>query len=85
MPDEIFYYAMLNYWNVVSSDLNSISFERIVHGPGVAFKLTENALYDRLQRLPDYTGLSYDDTAGIRIVIRKQDGISLEKLLEGCA
>lgn len=73
LPDEIFIFALLEFWNSNSLTQNVIPFEHILHGwgsPGAAFKLTENGLVERLENLPQWSGLSYDDTAGMRSVIR---------------
>ena len=51
-----------------------LTFETILRGPGspgAAFKLSENALVERLEGLPDWSRLEYDDTAGLRVVLRR--------------
>ena len=75
LPDAIFDCCLLLYWNDRSSESHSIRFEDIAFGagsPGQIFKLTENAIVDRLHRLPSLTrnAIRYDDTAGLRQVIR---------------
>ena len=75
LPDEIFIYAISEYWNHNKQNQNSISFETILYGPGSpgrVFGFTENALYERLDRLPNWTGMSLDTTAGMRSVFRVQ-------------
>jgi len=74
LPDEIFLYALVDFWNSTAPQQGTISFERILYGagsPGGAFRLSENALAERLERLPTWTGFSYDDTAGLRVVLRR--------------
>lgn len=84
LPDEIFVYALCDYWNRHAAHLQTLSFERILHAPGspgAVFKFSENALALRLEQLPRWTGLSFDDTAGIRVVLRAGDGWPAEGLL----
>ena len=75
LPDEVFIYALLEYWENNFQSQNSLSFELIQHGhggPGRIFGLTENATFERLQSLPDWTGMQLDTTAGMRTVYRSQ-------------
>jgi hypothetical protein len=76
LPDDIFRYALIDYWMVRAPNTSSLSFEAILHGPGSpggAFKLSENALAERLERLLDWTGLTLSDTAGTRNVLLTQN------------
>lgn len=76
LPDEIFLYALIDFWKTHAPQQNSLSFEAIMHGvgsPGGAFKFTENALLERLESLPQWSQMSYDDTAGRRVVFRSED------------
>jgi Protein of unknown function (DUF4007) len=55
LPDGIFASALIDYWLLRTPNEQSLSFETILHGlgsPGGAFKLSENALAERLERLP---------------------------------
>lgn len=73
LPDEIFIFALIDYWQLQAQNQSSLSFERILHGegsPGAAFKLSENALVERLERLPSWSQLIYGETAGMRTVLR---------------
>ncbi len=75
LPDEIFTYALLEYCVHAAGEGRTLSFETLLHGagsPGGAFQLSENALSERLEHLPDWTGLTYNDTAGMRTVRRKE-------------
>lgn len=75
LPKEIFYYALTEYWEQNASDQNTLSFESILYGPsslGRVFCLTENSLYTRLEKMPRWTGMSYDDNAGMRTVYRQR-------------
>jgi hypothetical protein len=75
LPDEVFAYALLEYWVLVAGEGRTLSFETLLHGadsPGGAFQLSENALSERLEHLPEWTGLTYDDTAGMRTLRRSE-------------
>ncbi len=69
LPDDIFIYALLDYWQRVAPGRQTLAFETLLHGrgsPGAAFKLSENAFVSILERLPRWTGVRFDDTAGMR-------------------
>jgi hypothetical protein len=73
LPAEIFAFALLDHWQHRFPEQGTLSFESISIGagsPGNAFKLTESALAERLESLPAWTGLSYDETAGTRVLLR---------------
>lgn len=73
LPDDIFLFALLEYWNSYPVTQNVLPFEQILHGwgsPGAAFKLTESGLVERLENLPSWSGLVYDDTAGMKSILR---------------
>ncbi len=83
LPDGVFACALIDYWLLRAPNERTLSFEAILHGPGSpggAFKLSENALAERLERLPEWTGLSFDDTAGMRNVLRIADVDGFEPL-----
>jgi hypothetical protein len=76
LPNEIFLYALLDFWQIVASQQNTLSFEAIHHAlgsPGGAFKLSENALVERLEELPSWSKLSFGDTGGRRQVYRSYE------------
>jgi len=57
----------------------------VLHGPGSpggAFKFSENALIEQLERLPLESHLAYDDTAGMRTILHtgKEKTASTEAL-----
>jgi hypothetical protein len=75
LPDLVFLYALSDYWQKSAPGQQTLSFETIQHGagsPGAAFKLSEDALAERLERLPRWTGLVFDDSAGMRQVLRRR-------------
>jgi hypothetical protein len=76
LPVEVFAYALSRFWQLDSETQETLSFERILYGPGSpggAFKLSEAALVSLLEGLPSWTGLRYDETAGLRVVLRTTD------------
>lgn len=73
LPDGVLTYALLDYWQREAAQQQSLSFETLLHGrgsPGAAFKLSDNALAERLERLPEASGMRFDDTAGMRQLLR---------------
>ncbi len=78
LPDEILIYALNEFWQNNNPNQNSISFEMMQYSPGSpgrVFGLTENAMYERLERLPNWTGLNLDTTAGMRSIFRSSNEI----------
>lgn len=90
LPAEVLVYSLIDYWNSRFPGRHSISFEALQYGPGgpgAAFKLTESAMAERLEQLPEWTGFVYDETAGMRVLRWKGmgrgdpwDGMPLEVL-----
>lgn len=83
LPDLIFVYALLRFWNRNYRDQSTLSFEKVIYGqgsPGAAFKLSESDLAERLEGLPTWSGLSYDDTAGMRTLLRHTAEAEVEPL-----
>lgn len=73
LPDEIFIYAIRDFWQHHIPNQNSVSFEMLQYGsgsPGRVFGLSENGMFERLERLPKWAGMSLDTTAGMRSVFR---------------
>lgn len=73
LPIEIFIYALLDFWERSSPDQNSISYEKIRYGDGSIGRgllLNDNNLYERLESLPSWLGIQYDDTSGKRGLYR---------------
>lgn len=74
LPDEVFLYALLEFWKCVAPNQNTLSFESIAYDPGSpgrAFKLDENSVAERLINLEAITHGKYiwSDTAGQRHVL----------------
>lgn len=76
LPDAIFHYALVNFWNTYWPNQKTISFESLLNGagsPGTGFKLSEDDLCERLENLPDWIGMTFDETAGMRQVLLTKD------------
>jgi hypothetical protein len=77
LPDAIFAFCTLVFWNRQPAGSDTLRFDEVAYGggsPGQVFKLSENALVDRLHNLGALTGnkIRYDDTSGLRQVIRER-------------
>jgi hypothetical protein len=76
LPNGIFAYALLDFWDRTAKGISTMSFEAIAYGegsPGRVFKLDEDSIAERLFSLDELTegALSWTDTAGLRQVHRK--------------
>ena len=76
-PDEIFIYALMDYWVRLGNQTASLDFARIAHdfgSPGRVFKLDNENISKRLQRLGEITkgNLEWTEQAGLRQVIRRK-------------
>lgn len=83
LPVEVFAYALVEYWNDQAKEQETLSFERLLYGPcspGSAFKLSEAALAALLESLPAWTSLEYDETGGLRLLIRRDSGMLRDPL-----
>ena len=83
LPNSVFLFALLEFWErferATSSTQKTLSFEAIAHdfgSPGRVFKLDENSVVERLQRLEEISkgGIRWTDSAGLKQV-SKHDGI----------
>lgn len=76
LSDSVFVYALIDFWDRTSKQ-DSLAFTEAAYGkgsPGIAFKLDENSLAERLERLEHVTNgdLLYTETAGLKQVYRKR-------------
>lgn len=76
LGDEIFIYALLDFWDRSAPKREALSFTDVAYGsssPGRVFKLDENALAERLGRLEQVSGgrLVYTETAGLNQIYRR--------------
>jgi hypothetical protein len=73
LPIDMFVYALHDYWQGVAADQQTLSFDRLQYAlgcPGGAFRLSDNAMTARLEQLPDWSKLRFDETAGMRQLYR---------------
>ena len=75
LADEVFLYALLDFWDRTASQRETFAFAEIAYGfgsPGSVFKLDENTIAERLERVDRISkgSLSYAETAGLRQVYR---------------
>ncbi len=73
LPDGIFAYALLDYWQKLGHSGSVMAFDRVAHdygSPGRVFKLDESALADRLISLEKLSNneIQWTEQAGIRQV-----------------
>lgn len=77
LPVELFAYALASYWKAHADEQQTLTFERLLYGrgsPGAAFKLSETGLAALVESLPAWSGFDYDETGGLRLVIRRERG-----------
>lgn len=73
LPTEILAYAVLDWWATTAPSQETINVERLRFdpgSPGAVFKLSDQALVAMLEKIPPGWGLRYDETAGLRVLIR---------------
>ncbi|MDP9784874.1 DUF4007 family protein [Pseudomonas fluorescens] len=81
LPDGVFAYALLDYWERLGHSGSVMAFDRVAHdygSPGRVFKLDEHSVADRLMALEDLSKgqLLWTEQAGIRQVTRQRDALS---------
>lgn len=73
LPVEMLALAIDEFWKRTAAEQETLSFERVMFGagsPGGAFQLSELGLATLLERLPSWTGLAYDESSGMRRLVR---------------
>ena len=85
LPDGVFAFAVTDFWLRNAANRTSLSFSDLSYGlssPGAAFKLDENSLVERLERLESFTDgeLLYADTAGVKQLYRRSNRSSMHYL-----
>lgn len=86
LSDLTFAYALTDFWDRVAPGRESMAFNDIAYeagSPGSTFKLDENSLAERLDRLDDVTegDLIYTETAGLKQIYRRRQRPKLEYLM----
>jgi hypothetical protein len=90
LADQVFLYALLDFWERTAPRQETLSFAEIAYrfgSPGCVFKLDENSVAERLERVERLTrgSLSYAETAGLRQLYRHRSvdsSIVLKSLYE---
>ncbi len=75
LPVEILAYALAKHWDREASEQETLTFDRILYGMGSigsAFQLSDTGLATHLEALPAWAGFDYDETGGLRLVIRRE-------------
>lgn len=85
LAEEVFIYALLDFWDRNASNRETLSFADVAYGsgsPGRVFKLDESSLAERLGRLEQVSGgrLVYSETAGLNQIYRRSE-IRVNELL----
>lgn len=85
LPDDILVFALADFWHHNSPGGEVLALERVLFdpgSPGAAFKLRDRDLVEILERMPAGRGFRYDETAGQRMVFRKEESNPLDLLSE---
>ena len=75
LPVEILAYALARYWDREASEQETLTFDRVLYGTGSigsAFQLSDTGLATHLEALPAWAGFDYDETGGLRLLIRRK-------------
>lgn len=78
IPDELFVYALLVFWEHYAPSSNTVKFEDVVHqygSPGRVFKMSEGSIAERLERVEDITEgqLIWSNALGISEITRNTE------------
>lgn len=78
LPNEIFLFALADYWRKNEIKTNSVNLEKIVYdpaSPGKIFKLDEETVVRRLEEITELSdgAFRYDETAGSKQVYRRRE------------
>ncbi|MDE0011890.1 MAG: DUF4007 family protein [Candidatus Poribacteria bacterium] len=87
LTDSMLALTITAFWNDRFPNANTLSFSKIMYSklsPGQVFKLDENTLVMHLEKLESITdgNITYDDTAGLKQISRREKLDTL-KLLKG--
>jgi hypothetical protein len=85
LSDSVFAYCLLKFWDRVAPETKTLAFSEIAYaqnGPGTVFKMDENSLIERLEKLQISTrgALGYAEGAGLKQVYRQGNCDSLSWL-----
>ena len=76
LPVRVLLFATLEFWQATSPDQRTLPLERLLFdpgSPGAAFRLGDRDLVAMVERFPGRWGVRYDETAGMRLLLRERD------------
>lgn len=78
LPNEIFLFALSEYWHKNEIKTNSLNLEKVVYevgSPGKIFKLDEETVVRRLEEITELSegAFRYDETAGSKQIYRQKE------------
>ncbi|HEX8198563.1 MAG TPA: DUF4007 family protein [Pyrinomonadaceae bacterium] len=78
LPNEIFLFALSEYWRKYNSAANSLSLGKIINdegSPGRIFKIDENSAVRRLEQIEEFSdgAFAYAESAGLKEIFRHKD------------
>jgi Protein of unknown function (DUF4007) len=85
LPDEILAFALMGFWSAIDIHGKTLAFAKIAHAPGSPgriFKLDEDSLASRLERIEAMTGgaLYYDETSALKQMYKRREVQSMDLL-----
>lgn len=85
LPDAVFAFALVEFWQTQFETRGTLSVETIAHepgSPGRVFLLDEESLAERLERIGEITSgaLAWDEGAGLRQVSARADVVGIEPM-----
>lgn len=85
LPDAVLAFTLIDFWHTLTNQSNTLAFAKIAYapgGPGRVFKLDEDSLASRLERLEELTkgALYYDETSGLKQVSKRAEVVPMEIL-----
>lgn len=85
LPDLVFVFALIEFWQSQFSTRGTLSIETIAHepgSPGRLFLLDEESIAERLERISEVTSgaLTWDEGAGLRQVTARVDIATIKPL-----
>ncbi len=87
LSNQAFAYSLIEFWDASGDRRNTLAFTDAAYGagsPGAIFKLDENSLVERLERLENVTdgALIYGETAGLKQIYKHRTCDPFELLNE---
>ncbi len=83
LPVGIFAHALEEFWERSVGNQKTLNIERVLFdpgSPGAAFKLNDKGLISLIEKLPRGLGIRFDETAGLRTLVKTGRSRNLEPL-----